>query len=123
MTIQNPADYYVHERGTTTGGTVYEPLHRHADPDDATTGPSFDTREEAQGWIDRLDRPFVMVRHGLGMHAANEPQVVGFLTEHGVWESMQRHGLRFSELRAHIADVKAGYIVTADDGFEWRLAD
>lgn len=67
--------------------------------------------------------PFVMVRHGIGMHAANEPQVVGFLTEHGVWESMQRHGLRFSELRAHIADVKAGYIVTADDGFEWRLAD
>lgn len=69
------------------------------------------------------DAPFVMVRHGLGRHAMNEPEVVGFLTEHGMWESMQRHGLRFSELRAHIADVKAGAVVTADDGYEWRLAN
>lgn len=52
MTTHNPADWYVYPRSTTSGGTVYEPMHRDADPDDASTGPSFRTPEAAQAWID-----------------------------------------------------------------------
>lgn len=92
---------------------------------DHHTEPAFVAPEQvaAEAAPTGADAPFVMVRHGLGAHAANEPEVVGSLTEHGMWEAMQRHGLRFSELRAHIADVKAGAVVTADDGYEWRLAN
>lgn len=52
MNVKNPADWYVYPRGTTSGGTVYEPMHREADPDDANTGLSFRTPEAAQAWID-----------------------------------------------------------------------
>ena len=34
--------------------------------------------------------------------------------------SMERNGLRYSELVDHAADVDAGHIVTADNGRQWR---
>jgi hypothetical protein len=40
----------------------------------------------------------------------------------GLFEAMQRHGLRYSELQAHIADVIAGMVVTAEDGTRFEIA-
>jgi hypothetical protein len=45
------SDYYVYERGTTSGGTVYEPMHRDADPNDGCTTAQFDNRDDAEAWI------------------------------------------------------------------------
>jgi len=35
--------------------------------------------------------------------------------------AMERHGLRYSELWDHVADVDAGFTVTADDGASFAL--
>jgi len=43
--------YYIHERGTTSGGTVYEPMLPGQDPDAAQTTPAFNTRDAAELWI------------------------------------------------------------------------
>lgn len=117
-------DYYVYERGTTSGGTLYEPMHRHADPNGIQTNPSFNTREEAERWIAlNTDRVYAFYRHSNPASLGEADIFIGFITEHGMWESMQQHGLRFSELRDHIKDVKAGAVVCSDDGYEWRLAE
>lgn len=47
----NPADYYVHERSTVSGSTVYEPMLTGQDPDAASTAPQFWTRDEAEVWV------------------------------------------------------------------------
>lgn len=44
-------NYYIHERGTTSGGTVYEPMLPGQDPDAAQTTPAFNTRDGAELWI------------------------------------------------------------------------
>ncbi|MDX3260769.1 hypothetical protein PV336_16230 [Streptomyces sp. MI02-2A] len=40
---------------------------------------------------------------------------------HLLGDEMQRHGFRFSELSAHREDLVAGHILTADDGYEFRV--
>ena len=47
----NTTDYYIHERSTTSGRTVYEPMLHSQDPDDACTTAQFDTRDGAEQWI------------------------------------------------------------------------
>jgi hypothetical protein len=37
-------------------------------------------------------------------------------------DDMERAGLRYSELMAHIADVDAGYVVTAENGTTFTLS-
>lgn len=36
-------------------------------------------------------------------------------------ELMQKHGFYFSELHAHREDLAAGHVLTADDGYEFRV--
>lgn len=115
-------DYYVYERATTSGSTVYEPLERHADPDTAQLAPSFKSRELAERWIAlNTGRIYAEYRHTVPSALTKADVFVGYLSEHEMWESMQRHGLRYSELGGHIADVKAGAVIGSDDGHEWRL--
>lgn len=45
------------------------------------------------------------------------------LTRHEMFDDMQRHHLRYSELAAHIQDVNAGYAVSAEDGTTFTLAE
>lgn len=85
----------------------------------------------SDGWIDRLNalalahvenvtRNGYMVRPARGDRSrwADRTRV----DEMGLREAMQRAGLRYSELLDHIADVKAGRIVTAEDGTRFELA-
>jgi hypothetical protein len=43
--------------------------------------------------------------------------------EHGLRDAMQRHGLLFSELSAHVSDINAGVVVTAEDGTDFALLE
>jgi hypothetical protein len=36
-------------------------------------------------------------------------------------DEMQRHGFRFSELHAHREDLAEGHVLTADDGYAFRV--
>lgn len=69
-----------------------------------------------------VDSPFLMYRSTNPASLAPADVFVGYLSEQGMRDQMQKHGLRFSELHEHIKDVKAGYVVTAEDGYEWHLA-
>lgn len=46
-----------------------------------------------------------------------------FLEEFQVSVAMQRKGLRYSEIYWHKKDLKAGAIVTAEDGTDFKLAE
>lgn len=36
-------------------------------------------------------------------------------------DELQRHGFRFSELYLHRSDLSSGHVLTADDGYEFRV--
>ncbi|MFJ2589658.1 hypothetical protein [Streptomyces sp. NPDC087538] len=40
-----------------------------------------------------------------------------------LWKAMQVAGFRFSELAAHTEDLIKGYVLTSDDGFEFRVIE
>lgn len=39
-----------------------------------------------------------------------------------ITEAMQRAGLRYSELTGHLEDMRAGHVLTADNGRQFRYA-
>lgn len=60
---------------------------------------------------DRKDRPWGSL--GKSLDAAE--------VAHRLDELMQKHGFYFSELHAHREDLVAGHVLTADDGYEFRV--
>ena len=55
--------------------------------------------------------PFTMTTKG--------GRVLNLTSEHQLRDAMERNGLRHGELTAHVADVRAGHTVWADNGTHW----
>ncbi len=51
-------------------------------------------------------------------HGNDRRTVAGHL-----WKAMQVAGFRFSELAAHTEDLVKGYVLTSEDGFEFRVVE
>lgn len=84
----------------------------------------------SEGWTERLiaatfahaanalANPYVVRPAGGERGRRNDRHRVN---EIGLRDEMQRRGLRYSELVEHVADVKAGHVVTAEDGTRFEI--